>query len=246
MRRYRQIASKALKTQVMLTNAGLRKFIPATSWYSGKALEKMMAAFPTVFIKPDKGGGGAGIVRVRQREDSIEICYRKECRCTDSRSLHTVLDNFLNPHKRYLIQQGIEMAKVGGRPFDIRILMQKPKSEWMVGGMAAKVAAKGLFITNHCKGGKPLPVEEALDRAYGQGNPLKSTILSDLIQIGRLTAEVLDSRFPGIRELGLDVGPDSEGRLWIFEVNTRPNFHLFRRLERDQYRRIIHRHKKLV
>jgi D-alanine-D-alanine ligase-like ATP-grasp enzyme len=33
---------------------------------------------------------------------------------------------------------------------------------------------------------------------------------------------LLESRFPGIGQLGYDYGIDRKGHIWILEVNTRP------------------------
>jgi D-alanine-D-alanine ligase-like ATP-grasp enzyme len=33
---------------------------------------------------------------------------------------------------------------------------------------------------------------------------------------------VLETKFPGIGQLGFDYGIDRNGKIWIFEVNTRP------------------------
>jgi D-alanine-D-alanine ligase-like ATP-grasp enzyme len=34
--------------------------------------------------------------------------------------------------------------------------------------------------------------------------------------------QVLESRFPGVNLLGYDYGIDRNGKIWIFEVNTKP------------------------
>ncbi|MNC81724.1 Endospore coat-associated protein YheD [compost metagenome] len=34
--------------------------------------------------------------------------------------------------------------------------------------------------------------------------------------------QIMESQFPGIGQLGFDYGLDHSGRIWILEVNTRP------------------------
>ncbi|OYD07952.1 YheC/YheD family protein [Paludifilum halophilum] len=248
MRRYRQIASKALKTKVMLENPILAPYIPFTTWYSEASLKRMLSSYPTVFVKPDKGGGGAGIIRVRRvTERGYQVNFHRTGRMVDAEHLHAVISRLQRIDKRYLIQQGIDLARINGRPVDIRVLLQKPGRRWIVSGMIAKVAARGQFVTNHCKGGQPISVERALSLSGNTGNPLPSDRTEELEKMALLTAWVLDSRFPGLRELGIDVGADQEGKLWIFEVNTRPQFQMFRKTERKkEYRKILNHHRRLV
>lgn len=246
MRRYRQIASKALKTKVMMENPGLLPYIPKTTWYTPHTLDRMLAVFPTVFIKPDKGGGGAGILRVqKEREGRFQICFRKVCRSVERFRLAGMVNGLLIPGKRYLIQQGIDLARIQGRPVDIRILLQKPERKWVISGMVAKVAAQGQFVTNHSKGGKPVSLEKAFALIWGKETPVASFLLDQLKELALRTAFVLDSRFPGIKELGIDVGADQSGRLWIFEVNTRPQFQMFRKVQGPGfYTEILKRHRQ--
>ncbi|WP_176391829.1 YheC/YheD family protein [Marininema halotolerans] len=248
MRNYRQIASKALKTKVMQSHDPLAVYIPETTWLNKVELKKMLDRYPMVFIKPDKGNGGHGIIRIRRYQDWCEVRWRKERQLMRMEELPKRLVRYLSPSRPYIIQQGIEMAKVDGRPFDIRLMLQKPDTRWLLSGMVAKVAARGEFITNHCKGGLPITAKEAMVRSFGEGNPLNELLYKHLLSLSSMTAEVLDERFPGIKELGIDVGPDQEGHPWIFEVNTRPDLFVFQHLKHHgaQYRRILARRKRLV
>jgi len=39
----------------------------------------------------------------------------------------------------------------------------------------------------------------------------------------RTATSLLESRFPGLTQLGYDYGIDRNGQIWILEVNTRPH-----------------------
>lgn len=242
-RNYRQIASKGLKTRVMEQHPLLRSHLPRTVWFSIDSLKRMLREYPTVFVKPDKGGGGAGIVRIRERSGNYEVCFRQVCRTLEGATLPFTVEKLLSPGRKYLLQQGIDLATVQSRPFDIRVLLQKP-NRWTVSGMVAKVAGKGQFLTNHSQGGRPLQLEQALKKV---DLPKKPERLKRVLErVSLLAAEVLEARFPGIKELGIDVGLDQQGKLWIFEVNTRPRFQMFRKIGRPEiYRRILMVHRRL-
>ncbi len=247
IRRYQQIASKMLKTRVLQRDPSLRGVIPETLWYTRQNLEEMLERHRTVYVKPDKGGGGAGILRIEKRDEGrFRVCFRTRCREVDRRRLFAAVESCFSPEKHYLIQQGISLALYRGSPFDLRILLQKPGRRWIVSGMVAKVAASGRFVTNYCRGGHPLPVETAL-KAVVREPVEREWMIRELHRMAERVAEVLNDRFPGLRELGIDVGLDRNGHPWIFEVNTRPQFKMFSKIgRRDLFAKILKYHRLIV
>lgn len=54
-----------------------------------------------------------------------------------------------------IIQQGIKLELVEGRPYDIRAMVQhKPKSKWTCTGIFTKVGSPKKIVTNYAQGGK--------------------------------------------------------------------------------------------
>jgi YheC/D like ATP-grasp len=248
IRHYQQIASKLLKTRVLEKTESLRPFLPETRLYSADTLEQMLQRYPTVYVKPDKGGGGGGILRVRKREDDkYEICFRTSTKITNRSRLDTRLRSCFLAGKRYLIQQGIDLVTIDHRPFDFRLLLQRPGNEWELTGIVAKAAAPGRIVTNHCKGGVPVDAISALWVAANGDPDTIQRWVKELVWLGIGTADALYARFTGLRELGIDVGLDRNGRFWIFEVNTRPQFRMFKKIgDRSMYRKIMQFHSKIV
>jgi len=248
IRHYQQIASKLLKTRVLEKTESLRPFLPETRRYSTDALKQMLKRYPIVYVKPDKGGGGGGILRVRKREnDKYEIRFRTHTKTTTWSQLDAQLRSCFFAGKRYLVQQGIELATIDDRPFDFRLLLQRPNKDWKLTGIVAKAAAPGRIVTNHCKGGKPVDAAKALlTAADGEPKTVKRWV-KVLVWLGTKTADALHVQFTGLRELGIDVGLDRNGRFWIFEVNTRPQFRMFKKIgDRSMYRKIMQFHRKIV
>lgn len=247
IRRYQQIASKMLKTRVLQQDPSLRGVIPETRWYTRPNLEEMLERHAVVFVKPDKGGGGAGILRIEKRDAGrFRVCFRTRCREVERMRLFSAVESCFSPAKHYLIQQGISLSLYRGSPFDLRILLQRPGRRWIVSGMVAKVAASGRFVTNYCRGGHPLPVETAL-KAVVREPAERERMIRNLHHMAERVAEVLNERFPGLRELGIDVGLDRHGHPWIFEVNTRPQFKMFSKIgRRDVFARIMKYHRIIV
>ncbi|MNP21352.1 Endospore coat-associated protein YheD [compost metagenome] len=120
----------------------------------------------------------------------------------------------------YLIQQGIRLATIKGRPIDYRVKVVKSGDDWVFRSMVGRLARRGLFITNLCKGGKLLSCREGLRRSMR--NKSTSAKRHEMRKLTRVCTGIMEQHFPGIGELGFDYGVDTHGRIWIFEVNTRP------------------------
>ncbi len=246
--RYQQIASKLLKTAVILNHPQLSSYIPETRWYSPEALHDMLEKYPVVYLKPDKGTGGGGIIRIR-RINHYRFEYKdlSRSRVLPYSQLLRFVGRKLIPSQRYIIQKGISLACVGDRPFDIRVILQKPNGKWLVSGIAAKIAKPGKIVTNYCKGGQPYDVFKALYLATSKDHEKAKKIFIEIYYISKEIAKILNRRFSGLRELGIDVGVDKQYNIWVFEVNTHPNFQLFRRIgNQEMYHCIRKRHKQFV
>ena len=60
----RQLASKWLKTEALLSDARVAGYIPRTRVYSAQSLLGMLQKYGNVVIKPVVGGGGYGVIKV--------------------------------------------------------------------------------------------------------------------------------------------------------------------------------------
>lgn len=245
---FQQIASKWLKTYIMQQDEKLAPYLPQTVWWEPSRLLELCKQHRLIYLKPDKGGGGVGIIRVEQsRSHRYEVWYlTKRQTIFGDKTLISFLRRRMHPRKRYLIQQGIRLARVYGRPFDIRVIVQKPQHRWLVMGMAAKVAAKEKIVTNRSSGGMAMTVPKVLSSGLGWSQEQIRYIEDVLRAIALQTAHTLSRRFTGLRVLGLDIGIDEQGKLWIFEVNTRPMFQLFRQTDPVRYRAIIRNQQHII
>src|SRR5690606_3610935 len=122
--------------------------------------------------------------------------------------------------KRYLIQRGISLAVIGGRPIDYRVKIVKMNGRWVIRAMVGRLARRGLFVTNLCRGGTQLPAAQGIRRSLSPR--MAGAKKQQMRNLTRTATAVLEQRFPGIGQLGFDYGLDRSGRIWIFEVNTRP------------------------
>ncbi|MGP0576734.1 YheC/YheD family protein [Paenibacillus peoriae] len=216
----RQLASKWLKTKALLHHPHTAVYIPETCLYSEEQLRMMLRRHAFVFIKPVKGGGGVGVMRVAKERRGY-TCTRMEHthRFSHFRALVIGIHK-LRIQRPYLIQQGIQLASIQGRPVDYRVKVVKEGQRWDFRAVVARHARPELVITNLCKGGTLLKGTEALRMIYPRR--LATQKRREIIELTRRCIPVLERRFPGIGQLGFDYGLDQSGRVWILEVNTRP------------------------
>lgn len=121
----------------------------------------------------------------------------------------------------FLMQQAIPLARADGRPFDLRLLVQKrPDGRWRFTGGAARVAGPGQITTHVPRGGRRMAMAAALQKAFGDAGP---RLAEEVARLAERAAEALErSLRRRFVELSLDVGVDRDGHAWIFELNAKP------------------------
>lgn len=235
--RHRYIWSKMKKTRPLMRNRRVSKHIPKMVWYTDKQLMNMLRQWGLVYAKPDNGSSGSGVIRVERvnhAEYIVSWGKKHKVRCRAARLPRTVQAAMLRG-KRYVIQRGIHLARVDGKPFDMRVVWQKPSSRWELTWISAKIAPRSdSTVTNVAKGGVDARITPTLRRMQP---PVNVQVMRRRIRTvsGRIV-HILGARFP-VRILGLDMAIDRHRHLWFIEANTNPNFKGLRKLDPVMYRR---------
>lgn len=215
----RQLASKWLKTQALLSSPEIAAHIPVSRLYRPSQLRVMLRRFRTVVIKPVIGSGGRGVIKISRSNGRYTCSYQTKriYHLSFSQLLKEI--NRVKQRRPYLIQQGINLAQVGGRPIDYRVKYVKIRNRWHIRAMVGRVARRGLFVTNLSRGGRQLSASEGLRLSMPGRSAGKKQRMRTLT---KRSTDLLERRFPGIGQLGFDYGIDRNGHIWILEVNTRP------------------------
>ncbi|MFD0590756.1 YheC/YheD family protein [Paenibacillus sp. GCM10027627] len=217
----RQLASKWAKTEALLAHPGLASHIPPTSIYSPEQLRQMLSIHGMVVIKPIVGSGGSGVIKVSATGGGYAYTYRAS---TSRFGQFDALVGALRNHtgkRKYLIQKGISLATVGGRPIDYRVKYVKGSKGWEYRALVGRIARAGLFVTNLTQGGRMVLAGEGIRSSLGAAHVKEKK--RKMRELTVLATRVLEQRYPGISQLGFDYGIDRQGKIWIFEVNTRPH-----------------------
>lgn len=220
--RMRLVADKWAKFAVLKQSKDVAGYIPEMRRYSGAAMRVMLRRYGFVVAKPFIGTGGIGVVKI-ERLSKNRYRFHHARKQVVVRSMQKLMHKVkrLKTKRKYLIQQGIRLAMISGRPVDYRVKMVKKGRKWRITAVVARIARKGQFVTNLCRGGEMRNGFLALIQSFP---PEEASIKKESMrQIARKSTRMLERRYPGIASLGYDFGIDRRGRIWIFEVNTRPH-----------------------
>lgn len=217
----RQVASKWVKTSVLRQDVRVAQHIPETRIFSPDNLSAMLARYGQVVMKPVVGTGGLGVIMIIKSGSSYTVRHRRKSSRYASFGGMLAAVKAIRRKRTYLVQRGIRLATIKGRPIDYRVKVVKQNGRWVTRSMVGRLANPGFFVTNLCRGGTMLSSAQGIRRSLS--GSLVRRKKSEMRNITRISTSLLERHFPGIGQLGFDYGFDRNGRLWIFEVNTRPH-----------------------
>lgn len=216
----RQLANKWLKTNTLKVNPYIAPHIPSTRLFNAANLRIMLSRYGMVVIKPIRGAGGIGLLKIERKGRGYKLTHKSSKR---SYSTFAGLMSAIMASKRkrnYLIQKGIHLATIAGRPIDYRVKYVKMNGTWTITAMVGRLARPGLFVTNLCRGGTRMSAAQGIRRSLS--SRFVGTKKREMRNLTKVSTGLLESRYPGIGQLGYDYGIDRNGHIWMLEVNTRP------------------------
>lgn len=241
--------SKSQVSTLLREAPELQEHLPETSPATPRNVAALLGRHPTVFIKHARGTLGFNVVRVRRLSGGgylweVARGYRRttRLRLPTSASLSRRVA-IAASRGGWLAQQGIDLCKYQGRAADIRLLMQKDeRGKWQLTVGFAKVAAPGQVVTNIGAGGSLHRLDDLLRHAARRhGWQADAAELTErLLAVGLLTAKALDRAIGPLAELGIDLGLDAHGKVWLIEANGKYSRAVFSRATRQQsIRRVL-------
>jgi glutathione synthase/RimK-type ligase-like ATP-grasp enzyme len=224
-------------------HATLRSYLPETALLTVDSLSTFLGKYSKVILKPIKLSRGRGIsILASTRDGALEVHdYR---RVTDFMIPTSQLADYLHEGKYqqrdYIIQPFLDLARIDGCPWDIRVVMQKNRwNQWVCSGIECRLAGPGKVITNISKGGRALDLSKALELAFGtEVDPIQ--VRKDIDSISMEFCKMMDSTGFHFAEFGLDLAIDQQLHYWFIEANVRPTFKGFKTLDEQIYRQICY------
>lgn len=217
----------------LLKHPDVKEHIPETRPLHNLAdLDLLLRKHGYVFIKPDMGSQGAGVLSIRATANGYN-CRGRDYRNTPykvrTHSLAHVLAvaKSASQRRRLLVQQGLELSFLQGRTFDVRAVVQKDhEGKWQLTGTAVRIGRPGSVTSNLHGGGHAARTEALIKSAFPHKH---SEIMETLGRLAIRIPEAIDQELGRYGELGLDFGVDKDGKIWLIEANSKPGRTVFLR-----------------
>ncbi|ARU61971.1 alpha-L-glutamate ligase [Tumebacillus avium] len=173
-----------------------------------------------VIFKPVWGHQGIGVVRLEKKdgdytclEKGVSVTYNKQ---ELSQFLQERLDEVV-----HLVQPFIITKTRAGQAYDFRLHVQKNGSgDWVITSIYPRVAPSGSIIANLSSGGYAAILRSFLEHEFAeQAYDIQRDLEQFALGMAAHMDEIYDESFD---ELGIDVGLDEKGKIWLFEVNWKP------------------------
>lgn len=215
---------------------------PQTLKFSKENFKTMLSKHKIIYLKPQKGFQGYGIVIIKKiADDYVSISYRRKDPLSDN-MISVQIDKLLSADayekflvikrelktekEAYLIQEGINYLNLNGRQTHFRVMTQRGKD-----GILHFVECIAKVGGNVSEGGKSYRTDKVLknlessSRSYEQMmDSLKEQSLKTHLMVEKYSASL-------IGELGSDLVLDKKGKAVVIETNNKPGLLYFDRLE---------------
>lgn len=222
-------------------NKHLSKYlIPTELSLNIEGVKKFIKNYEKIIFKPIDLSRGRGICIIEKMEWGYKILDYRNKECVETHlGKEDALEAFLKSNKsffdKYLIQQYIDLAKVDGSCFDIRVVMQKDSNKvWVCTGIECRVAKKNSRITNISRGGYALPLSKAITKAF-PNYPNRKLLMWRLGNFCKKFCNHMDEMGEHFAEFGMDVAFDRNKGMWLIEANVFPSFKGFKVMDYDNY-----------
>ncbi|MEK0314352.1 YheC/YheD family endospore coat-associated protein [Cohnella sp. 56] len=209
-----------------------RGYVPETKRLTEqRVLSGMLKRHPLVYLKPVRGKAGVGIMTVKLSPEK-NLPYRLQVQdekgsstyhcATIGRLWTRVRANAPSESEPYIAQRGIPLAKVNGRPFDLRALVQKnAEGVWELTGIGARMAGMSSITTHVPRGGSIEDPERLLVAVFGQ-EKAQQVFANARHAVLTLASRIERASRSRMFEMSMDLGVDEQGNLWFFEANSKP------------------------
>ncbi len=223
-----------------------RYVIPSEPVYSLRTFLDRLDKYNKIVFKPINGHKGEGVIYIEPIRENYCVHEGTNSTYMDRKQLRSFVREKISIEK-YMIQPFINCKSKSGNAFDIRAHVQKDgEGNWVITSIYPRIAPYGSIIANINSGGYTNYLVPFLKQEYGKRYfDIKRYLEVFSLQFSQHMEQIQNEYFnESIDELGIDIGLDDMGRIWIFEVNWRPGappaFYLELNVLRNMIRYAMH------
>lgn len=226
----------------LLIQSNLQMYIPDTFLFNGAEVVELVEKHKLVYVKPTYGYQGKRVHRLELKENGdIHISihsFAPRFICRKNEDIQQKITKLLG-ETIFIVQKGIRSSQIDNKNYDIRALVQKDIiGNWTISTVVCRVANKLYFNTGVYE--SICGADEILTRIIPQ-KEMKETILKSINDISVNAAQVLDTHMGLLGELSVDFVLDEEMKLWIIEVNGKPQKSIHKEINNFKYEQLIYR-----
>jgi len=237
--------NKWLQYELFSEHSAMLTYLPETLEMSEENFQYFIDKYGECVAKQQIGQQGIGFYSITKPNNYKEL-YRVKF-LNQSRLFYSAKDvcKFFAAKKTpYIVQQKINLVRVNNGITDIRVILQElDNNKWVVTGKCVKIAPPKFVVTYTGQPGREVKTINCLNKAHGK--TMYSTEELDYL-LNLLAYTAIDILKPHLEThiLGLDIGIDTDGRLWLIEAaNTHPQLKMFTQLKNKEMYRNILKHK---
>jgi glutathione synthase/RimK-type ligase-like ATP-grasp enzyme len=199
----------------------IQHLIPTTIINDYNQLDEHLVKYGKIILKPVSGHKGIGVLLIKKTNSTYSLMYQDHYKEFDKEEIERALTKLFKI-ERYLVQPYIECRTKNGNAYDFRLHVQKNGSgEWVTSAVYVKIApSTRSIVTNLNSGGYTMYLDLFLKREFGdQYFNIRRNLEYFSVVLARHMDELYNHQ---LDELGIDVGLDSNRKIWIYEINWRP------------------------
>lgn len=217
--------------QILSQSPQLAPYLPETLPYSLQSFLALLKRDGTAILKPVSGTHGIGVIRIDTCKTGYAITGRDHRNRPFMKRLKSLaaVQRFVRRFtlgRTFLLQSYLSLHTPAKDPFDVRVLVQKDGAgNWVTTGKAVRIGQSNITSNLH-GGGTAMPLDTFLTRYFTDEK--RTAIEQQIEEIIRILPPFLEQHHGRLTELGIDIGIDTTGKVWIIEVNSRPGRSVFR------------------
>lgn len=227
------LGNKLTQFRLLSQDPSLRRHLPETRALASEAdFHALVRRYGRAYVKNTEKGAGAGVFLVRPRsrggwrvrlhgKDPDRRSRDGTAVVSDFRRLmQTATAKVGRPWRpdRWLVQQPVALARYRGRPFDVRVNVQKDGlGSWFIAGHVVRIASSQHSAVT--RRGDYRSVEPVLKQVW------PGRVQSVIREMDSLSLEAcrrLEKALGLMGDVGVDVALDERARPWFLEANPRP------------------------
>lgn len=211
--------SKArLQNELYKDNNFKHLVIPTENLDSFQTLVNFLEKHPSIILKPLTGQRGEGIYSISKQNDFYLLSYGKVEKKVNYNDVFEFYKKYLLDEK-YILQKMIVSRTKNGDPFDCRIIVQKNgQAQWVIAKMLIRIGTGQKVISNTSHGGSISDPKPFLKDNFGsQWNGVYKKLNKLAVTLPSKIEEI--KKTPSM-DLGLDIGINESGDLFLFEANN--------------------------